>query len=142
MHGFAVESSMSYMARTMTTFIVLFALAGGAAEEKAIDFRPVGGFLKLTEEAKLGPCSGCDIDRNVWVIQRQSPPVLGFDAAGKLLRSWGTPLIGLDPDMRGAHGIRIDKDDCVWITDRARHLVRKFDPAGWNAIRPARVKVP
>jgi hypothetical protein len=71
-------------------------LAVRASAEDAIDFRPVAGFLKLTEDMKLGPCSGVDIDSrgNVYVIQRKSPPILCFDSTGKLLRSWGTPLIG------------------------------------------------
>jgi DNA-binding beta-propeller fold protein YncE len=103
-----------------------------SAAEPAIDFRPVAGFLKLTEEMTLGPCSGVDIDSrgNVYVVQRKSPPILCFDSTGKLLRSWGTPLIGREGNMVGAHGIRVDKDDFVWITDRERHLVRKFDPSG------------
>jgi DNA-binding beta-propeller fold protein YncE len=123
---------MSHTARTITAMIALCGLAVRSSAEEAIDFRPVAGFLKLAQSTKLGPCSGVDVDShgNVWVIQRQSPPVLCFDAAGKLLRSWGTSLIGRDPDMRGAHGIRVDREDCVWITDRERHLVRKFDPAG------------
>jgi DNA-binding beta-propeller fold protein YncE len=92
----------------------------------------VAGFLKLKDDMKLGPCSGVDIDSrgNVYVIQRKSPPILCFDSSGRLLTSWGTPLIGRDPNMQGAHGIRVDKDDNVWITDRDRHLVRKFDRAG------------
>jgi DNA-binding beta-propeller fold protein YncE len=100
--------------------------------EEAIDFRPVTGFLKLPAGMKLGPCSGVDIDRrgNVYVIQRQAPPILCFDASGKFLRSWGTPQIGRDPDMQGPHAIRIDQDDFVWTVDRQRHLVRKFDPSG------------
>jgi DNA-binding beta-propeller fold protein YncE len=116
-------------------FVALFivsALTAGAPAADAIDFRPVAGFLKLPEGMTLGPCSGVDIDSrgNVYVIQRRSPPILCFDSSGKLLRSWGTSLIGRDPDMVGAHGIRIDKDDFVWITDRDRHLVRKFDQTG------------
>jgi DNA-binding beta-propeller fold protein YncE len=81
---------------------------------------------------QLGQCSGLAIDSrgNLYAIHRTSPPVLCFDSTGKFLRSWGTTLIGRDPEMQGAHGIRVDQDDCVWITDRARHLVRKFDPAG------------
>jgi DNA-binding beta-propeller fold protein YncE len=55
---------------------------------------------------------------------------LCFDSSGKLLRSWGTSLVGRDGDLTGAHGIRVDRDDFVWITDRERHLVRKFDAAG------------
>jgi len=123
---------MSHCARLPTAIVILGALAVCSSAEDAIDFRPVAGFLKLTEEMKLGPCSGVDIDSrgNVYVIQRQSPPILCFDSSGKLLRSWGTPLIGRDPNMQGAHGIRVDKDDFVWITDRDRHLVRKFDQSG------------
>jgi DNA-binding beta-propeller fold protein YncE len=123
---------MLLSARLPMILAVLSALVARSAAEDAIDFRPVAGFLKLPGEMKLGPCSGVDIDSrgNVYVIQRQSPPVLCFDSSGKLLRSWGTPLIGRDPDMVGAHGIRVDRDDFVWITDRARHLVRKFDRSG------------
>jgi streptogramin lyase len=103
-----------------------------AAAEDAVDFRPVADFLKLPAGMKLGPCSGVDLDSrgNLYVIQRQSPPVLCFDSTGKFLRSWGTQLIGRDPDMQGAHGLRVDRDDFVWIVDRERHLVRKFDPSG------------
>lgn len=81
---------------------------------------------------QLGPCSGVDIDSrgNVYVIQRKTPPILCFDASGKLLRSWGTALIGRDPNMVGAHGLRVDKDDNIWTTDRDRQLVRKFDQTG------------
>jgi DNA-binding beta-propeller fold protein YncE len=123
---------MSHGAFTPTLLVVLWALAVGSSADEAIDFRPTEGFLKLPEEMKLGPCSGVDIDSrgNVYIIQRKSPPILCFDSSGKLLRFWGTALIGRDPDMVGAHGVRVDKDDFIWITDRARHLVRKFDPSG------------
>jgi DNA-binding beta-propeller fold protein YncE len=116
----------------LMSFTVLCIIAIRASAEEVIDFRPVSGFLKLPDDMKLGPCSGVDIDSrgNVYVIQRKSPPVLCFDSSGKLLRSWGTPLIGRDPEMQGAHGIRVDQDDYVWITDRDRHLVRKFDNSG------------
>lgn len=98
----------------------------------AIDFRPVSGFLKLPDGMQLGPCSGVDLDSrgNIYVIQRQSPPILCFDPAGKFLRSWGTALISREADMQGAHGLRVDQDDFIWIADRERHLVRKFDPSG------------
>jgi DNA-binding beta-propeller fold protein YncE len=123
---------MSYRPHACPVLIVLYLFTVNSTAQDAVDFRPVGEFLKLKGETKLGPCSGVDIDSrgNVYVIQRKSPPILCFDNSGKLLRSWGTPLIGRESDMQGAHGIRVDKDDFVWITDRARHLVRKFDPSG------------
>lgn len=116
----------------LVAMLLVNVLSAGLSADDAIDFQPVAGFLKLPMGMKLGPCSGVDIDSrgNVYVIQRQSPPILCFDASGRFLRSWGTSLIGRDPDMVGAHGIRVDKDDFVWITDRDRHLVRKFDQTG------------
>jgi streptogramin lyase len=123
---------MSHSARTPAALVVFLALAVNASAADAIDFRPVTGFLKLTDDLKLGPCSGVDVDSrgNVYVIQRKAPPVLCFDPSGRLLTSWGTSLIGRDPNMQGAHGIRVDPEDNVWVTDRERHLVRKFDRAG------------
>ena len=86
---------MPLHARLPTVLIFLSALAIRSAADDSIDFRPVAAFLKLADDMKLGPCSGVDIDSrgNVYVIQRQSPPILCFDSSGKLLRSWGTALI-------------------------------------------------
>ena len=116
----------------VVSLLILLSLGSTLYADEAIDFRPVAGFLKLPDGMTLGPCSGVDIDSrgNVYVIQRKAPPVLCFDSTGKFLRSWGTSLIAREADMAGAHGIRLDKDDFVWITDRDRHLVRKFDPSG------------
>jgi len=126
-----LPSSLLQRSGLPTVLFVLSLVAPTRAEEQ-IDFRPTAGFLKLPEGMTLGPCSAVDIDirGNVYVIQRKSPPVLCFDSSGKFLRSWGTSLIGRDPEMTGAHGLRIDKDDFVWIVDRERHLVRKFDASG------------
>lgn len=114
-------------------FVLLYNIpADNGTAEEAFDFRPVASFLQFPKDMKPGPCSGVDIDShgNVYVIQRKVPPILCFDSSGRLLRSWGTTLIGRESNMQGAHGIRIDKEDMVWITDRERHLVRKFDPTG------------
>jgi DNA-binding beta-propeller fold protein YncE len=113
--------------------LIFFAFSVRSSADDVIDFEPVSGLLKLPEGMTLGPCSGVDIDSrgNIYVIQRKTPPILCFDSSGKLLRSWGTSLIGSDDgNMTGAHGIRVDRDDFIWITDRERHLVRKFDASG------------
>jgi hypothetical protein len=87
----------------------------------------------------LGQVSGVatDADDHVWVLQRPgslsddergatfspplskccapAPPVLEFDASGKLLRSWGGPGAGYDwPGNE--HGIHVDHKGFVWIT--------------------------
>lgn len=87
----------------------------------------------------LGQVSGVatDADDHVWVLQRPAsltedergatasppvskccapaPPVLEFDAAGKLLRAWGGAGTGFDwPGNE--HGIHVDHKGFVWIT--------------------------
>jgi hypothetical protein len=87
----------------------------------------------------LGQVSGIatDADDHVWVLQRPAsltedergatlsprqstccapaPPVLEFDAAGKLLRSWGGPGAGYSWPQN-EHGIHVDANGYVWIT--------------------------
>lgn len=77
----------------------------------------------------LGAVAGVAVDRqdHVWVVHRPStlqpnetrsiwraaPPVLEFDADGRLLQSWGGPGAGYEwPDLE--HGIYAD-DDAVWL---------------------------
>src|SRR5262245_38272766 len=123
---------MPPLTRLPAALLILATLTAFSSAQNLIDFRPAESPLQLPPDSKLGPCSAVDFDSrgNIYVIQRQAPPVLCFDSLGKFLRSWGTSLIGRDPDMQGAHGVRIDKDDFVWITDRDRHVVRKFDASG------------
>ena len=87
----------------------------------------------------LGQVSGVatDAEDHVWVLQRPksltddergatlnppqsiccapAPPVLEFDAAGSLLRSWGGPGVGYDWPQN-EHGIHVDAKGFVWIT--------------------------
>ena len=87
----------------------------------------------------LGQVSGIatDADDHVWMLQRPAsltedergatltppqstccapaPPVLEFDAAGKLLRSWGGKGAGYDWPQN-EHGIHVDGNGFVWIT--------------------------
>ena len=87
----------------------------------------------------LGQVSGIatDVEDHVWVLQRPTsltedergatlvpphskccapaPPVLEFDAAGKLLRSWGGAGAGYAWPAN-EHGIHVDAKGFVWIT--------------------------
>ncbi|HEX3147806.1 MAG TPA: peptidyl-alpha-hydroxyglycine alpha-amidating lyase family protein, partial [Gemmataceae bacterium] len=46
------------------------------------------------------------------------------DRDGKFLRAWGHGTI------KTPHGLRIDADGNLWLTDTGNHLVLKFDPIG------------
>ena len=79
----------------------------------------------------LGEVTSISVDRNdrIWVLHvpqsipeaqraNAAPPVLQFDAAGKLLSSWGGPGAGTVWQGR-EHGIFVDSNDFIWIGGRA-----------------------
>jgi hypothetical protein len=79
----------------------------------------------------LGEVTSISVDRNdnIWVLHvpqsipeaqraNAAPPVLQFDAAGKLLTSWGGPGEGKEWLGR-EHGIFVDADSFIWIGGRA-----------------------
>jgi DNA-binding beta-propeller fold protein YncE len=70
------------------------------------------------DPAKPFGCDGSTLD-----------PILKFDSAGKLLKSFGSGL------MLFPHGIHVDRGDNVWVTDglgrgTKGHQVFKFSPEG------------
>jgi len=104
-------------------------------------YRTIENWAKLPDGRSWGSTSAVDIDRDgssVWVAERcganscagkADDSVLHFDASGKLIKSFGSGMF-LFP-----HGIAIDKDDNVWITDGQLangkgFTVVKFSPDG------------
>src|SRR5262245_14290580 len=67
-----------------------------------------------------------DPEGQVYVFQRgrKADPIIVFDGHGKYLRSWGRGMFG------NPHGLRIDPEGNVWITDNGDHQVMKFDCNG------------
>lgn len=89
------------------------------------------------------------------VLHRGAHPVLDFDSAGKLSRSWGDGMfsegkvMAVAPADRapgasgysavygpagccscGVHSIRIDPAGNIWIADAPAHVIYKLDPQG------------
>lgn len=123
------------MIRSCSVFVAatLAALGGSitSLEQLACGAEPVvlkaeTDFLKLPDGWTLGACSAVALNRagEIFVFHRGEHPLLVFAVDGKFLRSWGDDLIG------SAHGLRIDADDNVWVTDIGNHRVFKFDPQG------------
>jgi outer membrane protein assembly factor BamB len=68
-----------------------------------------------------------DSEGNVYVFQRgaAADPIVVFDREGTgMLRSWGRGV------FTRPHGLRIDREDNVWITDVGDHRVMKFSKEG------------
>jgi DNA-binding beta-propeller fold protein YncE len=76
----------------------------------------------------MGEASGVDVDNDgdVWVFHRgQQHPIMEFDAStGALKSSFGEGLIV------HAHGLEVDHENNVWVTDQRGHQVHKFTPQG------------
>jgi sugar lactone lactonase YvrE len=102
-------------------------------------YQMVANYFTLPAGRTWGSTSAVEIDkdgRSIWIAERcgvnscadpatgtMSPldPVLKFDASGKLVKSFGAGLIAF------AHGIYVDRDGNIWVTD-----------ANDNRVRPAR----
>lgn len=112
-------------------------------------YQTVENYFKLPDGRTWGSTSAVDIDpdgKSIWVAERCGqngcwdrekqqmspvPVILKFDATGKLVKSFGTG-IAVFP-----HGIHVDKDGNVWITDGQDNLPRRAPGAGADAPMPA-----
>jgi peptidylamidoglycolate lyase len=122
-------------------FVISVSLVAVAQKsEQAEPYSVVHGWPVLPEGFAFGQVSGVSVDshnhvfvfhraENSWAADKShpipSPTILCFDGAtGKLLNSWGENRF-LEP-----HGMRIDRSDNVWVTDRGLHQVFKFSHDG------------
>src|SRR5262245_44636698 len=129
--------------------IVMGALCGWSAHAQAPSppptndlpnpFQSVDSFFKLPAGRTWGSTSAVEIDkdgRSIWVAERcgvnscadpatgkmsDFDSVLKFDSSGNLVKSFGKGMIAF------AHGIYVDRDGNIWVTD-----------ANDNRPRPAR----
>ncbi len=88
-------------------------------------YRTIEGWAKLPAGRTWGSTSAVEIDKDgvsVWVAERCGAnscvgstldPVMKFDSTGTMVRSFGAGLIA------SPHGITVDPDGNVWVTDCA-----------------------
>src|SRR3954451_8271702 len=85
-------------------------------------YRTVERWFQLPEGRTMGSTSAVAVaaDQHIWVAERcgvntcagsSLAPVLEFDASGKALQSFGAGMF-IFP-----HGLTIDKDGNLWLTD-------------------------
>ncbi len=111
-------------------------------------YRAVEGWAKLPDGRTWGSTAGVDIDpdgTHVWAIDRcganscagsSLDPILKFDSSGNVVTSFGAGLFNFP------HGIHVDRDGNVWVTDARGpngtdpnmegkgHVVIKLSPQG------------
>jgi hypothetical protein len=124
---------MTHSKRILFTLGIACLVGPGFSERRAFaqadpnsapnPYRTVENWAKLPDGRSWGQVISADIDRNgksVWVVERcggtscansNLAPVLEFDSSGNLVKSFGAGMI-VRP-----HGLFIDKNDNVWVTD-------------------------
>jgi DNA-binding beta-propeller fold protein YncE len=93
-----------------------------------LGYSRVPGWGELPAGWVLGQVAGVEADsaNRVYVFHRgqEAPPLLCFDAAGKLLFSWEHISFGRP------HMVTCDRDDNVWLSDNGGHIIYKLSPEG------------
>jgi len=128
---------MSHSHQAKSMFLALFIAAGAYAQNTAgatnnlpNPYRAVENWAQLPANIQWAQVISVDPDAhgNIWVFHRSEPNILEFDSSGKLLKSFGT-------GFAQAHGLAIDRDGNVWVTDAQAkdghgQQVIKFSPEG------------
>ena len=126
---------MRFARHTLLTILLVMPIlavaqdAGQPTNDAPNNYTTIKDYFKLPEGRTWGSTSAVDIDKDgtsIWVAERcgqnscldrttgkmsDLPSVLKFDASGKLVKSFGAGLL-IFP-----HGIHVDKDGNVWVTD-------------------------
>jgi hypothetical protein len=102
------------------------------ANFKAADIM-VGDARGRDDEAQPGAASASQpsVPMPIGVCCKVAPPVLVYDQAGNLVKSWGGPGAGYDwPDSN--HGITVDHHGNVWLAGNGQKdtQILKFDGGG------------
>lgn len=113
-------------------------------DESGISYRVVHGWPLLPEGFVLGQVCGVGIDSHnqVFIFHRANhswsrtdelidvPTILSFDGdTGKLTASLGAKMFVLP------HGLRVDRDDNIWVTDLTLQQVLKLSHDGKELMR-------
>lgn len=107
-------------------------------EGPLLDLTPVPNPLSFPAGIVMGFPGDLEFDAkgHLWVISRPvtpappagtmtTEPVVEFDENGKYIRSFGAGLFGGRP-----HGIHLDSDNNIWISDGSSHIVVKLSQQG------------
>ncbi|MGH9147619.1 MAG: peptidyl-alpha-hydroxyglycine alpha-amidating lyase family protein [Vicinamibacterales bacterium] len=95
-------------------------------EAPPLDFVAVPEPLKLPADVTMGAAASVAFDSkgHLYVLNRGPQPLAEFDANGRFIRSFGEGLF-----VR-THGMDIDRDGNIWVTDVGSHIVIKLSPQG------------
>lgn len=131
---------MRYLSALACAASLLASAPGRAADAVGdVDLRPVLSapvpelgyrvsttLLRDPSHLGRGEASGVAVNSrgHVYLFQRVEPMLVEYDARGRYLRALAPGL------FKHPHGLRVDRDENLWVTDDFDHLVLKLNPAG------------
>jgi len=112
----------------LLTLLALLATPGVHAQSgpPALPYAAAPDRFRLPEGITFGPVASVAINSagHFFVFNRGPHPLMEFRPDGSFVRFLAEGLI------QRAHGLRVDRDDNIWITDVAAHVVLKLNPQG------------
>jgi streptogramin lyase len=125
----AMTLAVALVAWCCSNSVPVLAQATGPTNSAPNPYTTIEHFFKMPDGRTWGSTSAVEIDRDgrsIWVAERcganscldratgqmsNLPSILKFDASGKLVASFGQGLLVFP------HGIYVDRDGNVWVTD-------------------------
>jgi len=104
--------------------LVVGALAQSNTETKKWEVLPNWGQLPAGSIWGAASQLSTTPEGQIVVFRRMVPSFFVLNPDGSFVKSWG------DTPYRLAHGIRIDKDGFIWVTDNTDNFVQKFSADG------------
>ncbi len=107
--------------------IALLAAIGLSLQAQEWKYAKVTSPFTLPAGMNLGECPGVAVNSkgNVLIFTRTKNALAEFAPDGKFIRVLATSDLLPNP-----HGLRIDRQDNIWVTDLDAHVVLKLDPNG------------
>ena len=133
---------MLHHRQQMSLLFTAFLAVAGLSAAQPNPYKTIEGWAKMPPGRTWGATSAVEIDkdgRSIWVAERcgansclnsDLPVVLKFDADGNLVKSFGRGL------MIFPHGIHVDRDGNIWVTDGQDNKPRRARGAAPDAPLP------
>ena len=85
------------------------------------EFEVIQGWEQLPDRWSFVEVAGVAVDLRdqVYVFSRGEHPIIVFDKDGRFLNAWGEGV------FQSPHGIFIDRNDTIYLTDDADHTPRR-----------------
>src|SRR6516162_3816587 len=116
--------------RVTIALLLLGALIGGAFAQSnggsSAKWEMLPSWGQLPEGSNWGAPSqvATTPQGQIVILRRMVPSFFVFNPDGTFVKSWG------DAPYKLAHGIRIDRDGFMWVTDNTDNIVQKFSADG------------